>query len=505
MYRKFGEEFMGRKCLSTVTLTMGLVSACLAGCGSEKSGNNRTQQTDRVTIAGIPQVGEILIANIADLEWNSPPDQWTHSGSTPFKTDYISYQWMKGDSPDGDFSNIPYATGSTYIPVEVDVDKYLKVKVNRTDHVEAVISKTVVKIENATPITSSPMYTAPDFWYGRAGDSVTSPRTIELLYQTNKANNQKMYTTFTYSPPTKQMPYFPIYESTDMGKSWAFVGKVEDTNNEWGMNNCPQLYELPATIGDFPAGTILCAGISSPSDKEIQDGPNGYLNRTRLDLYKSSDLGRTWQFVSTIAEGGKNITEQRNEWGGPIWEPFLMYVEGKLICYYSDENDSEHSQKICHKTTVDLTNWGPETDDIALEDYKTRPGMAVVTKMDNGKYIMVFEIVNSGTTCWYKISNDPEGWNPPDRGTMFQEGSGGPYIITLNDGRLAYNHTGSGNIYINTKKDASGEWQPVSTPVPEGYNRCFLQLSNGRVFIVSTIGFWVTNQKKTVRYGETTF
>lgn len=55
---------------------------------------------------------------------------------------------------------------------------------------------------------------------------------------------------------------------------------------------------LNQSIGGFPAGTILLAGNSIPSD----------LSKTQLDLYASTDSGVTWKFVSHIAKGGKAVS-----------------------------------------------------------------------------------------------------------------------------------------------------------------------------------------------------
>ena len=44
-----------------------------------------------------------------------------------------TYQWQRGNTAGGSFSNISGATSSTYVPVAADVTKYLKVRVNYTD------------------------------------------------------------------------------------------------------------------------------------------------------------------------------------------------------------------------------------------------------------------------------------------------------------------------------------------------------------------------------------
>ncbi|SEL81740.1 RICIN domain-containing protein [Paenibacillus sp. OK003] len=302
------------------------------------------------------------------------------------------------------------------------------------------------------------------------------PRAIQLAH--NGANNGKMYATFQRNTSTQQV--YPIYESTDNGENWAQVGEVQDTQNGLGMNTNPHLYEMPQTIGSLTAGTMLVAGISSPADNSVQ----------YLDLYKSTDLGRSWTFVS-------NITEAPNagigEHGDPVWEPFLMVANDKLIVYYSDERDPAYSQKLVHQTTTDGTTWSSPVDDSAMTDSKLRPGMPVVTKLQDGsgRYIMTYEVVGiSGTPCNYKISSNPESWNVTDYGTTFATG-GSPYVVTLNDGRIAAGcYSGGGVMYINSKPDLTGSWITTSTPIAGGYSRQMVPLANGRLFFTSSQGFW---------------
>ena len=121
---------------------------------------------------------------------------------------------------------------------------------------------------------------------------------------------------------------------------------MTDQVNGWGMRWQPQLYELPQAIGNMPAGTILCAGNSIPSD----------YSKSKLDLYKSTDHGKTWSFVSSIASGGQPKSENGYT---PVWEPFLLVADNKLIVYYSDQRDPKYGQKIVHQTSDGRSKLGP--------------------------------------------------------------------------------------------------------------------------------------------------
>ena len=297
------------------------------------------------------------------------------------------------------------------------------------------------------------------------------PKTVVLQHQSNTANNGTLLVTFE-QPAEK--PVFPIYRSTNNGASWTQISSVTDTVNGWGNRCCAFLYELPQAIGSMSAGTILCAGISAP----LSDAS------TYLELYASSDAGQTWKWVSLIAKGGSYTTTA-------IWEPYLIVANNKLICYYSDSRDANHSQKIGHQTSTDGVTWTAAVDDVALSPQTLRPGMPVVSQLPNGSYFMTYEVVNeaSDTPTYFKISSNPESWTPASIGTAIGTG-GSPYNTVLPDGKILFNDYGSGNVLINTN-NASGAWTSVITPIAAGYSRTLQYVpATGRVLIMSCGGFW---------------
>jgi hypothetical protein len=78
-----------------------------------------------VSIDGTAQVGETLSANTAALEG---------SGA-------IAYRWQRGDSAEGAFADInEEGANETYVPVDADLDKYLRVRTTRAGHSGAVTS-----------------------------------------------------------------------------------------------------------------------------------------------------------------------------------------------------------------------------------------------------------------------------------------------------------------------------------------------------------------------------
>ncbi len=303
-----------------------------------------------------------------------------------------------------------------------------------------------------------------------------------LYSRAMQASNGKMYATFEQY--TTGAAVFPIYESTNNGQSWTKVGDVVDTHKGVGMRWEPCLYEMPQTIGSLTAGTLLCAGLVLPYDRSFCE----------IDLYKSTDEGRTWTYVSTVATGGVAISDGRHD---PVWEPFLMVANNKLICYYSDERDPAHNQKLVHQTTTDGVNWSSIVEDIALTDSTQRPGMPVLAKMPNGNYIMTYEIVGMGGS-YYQISSNPESWNVTSTGTKFG-GTGSSYCANL-DGTIVLSCSANNNLYINTNNGVGGFTQ-ISSVLPTGYSRCLLPLNNGRLFL--TQAGPPNGNMHTVQYADT--
>ena len=84
----------------------------------------------------------------------------------------------------------------------------------------------------------------------------------------------------------------PIYRSTDDGETWTQITEVDDAINAGVLGWQPHLYELPEEVGSMPAGTLVLAA-SIPDDNAT----------TTIELYKSTDHGSNWTYLSTIDAG----------------------------------------------------------------------------------------------------------------------------------------------------------------------------------------------------------
>lgn len=327
--------------------------------------------------------------------------------------------------------------------------------------------------------TQQTMYTPPS---SAPAPGSLYPRAIRLQHS-GSANGTLLASFEQYTNGT---PVFPIYRSTDNGNTWTQISSVADTQNGWGMRWEPDLYELPSAIGNYPAGTILIAGDSVPANRSA----------TKIDLYASTDHGMTWTFVSNIATGGQAISSNGYT---PVWEPFLLVANGKLICYYSDQRDTNYGQKLVHQTSTDGVNWGPVVNDVTYSTYADRPGMATVAQLPDGNYVMTYEFGGApegSFSVYYKISANPEAFGSvtgiPLKATDGTVPSSSPFITWLPtggpDGTLVVSANSSADLFLNTQNGAANTWTEIPSNVAAGYSRGMVPLADGHSLLVLSGG-----------------
>ncbi|MFF0267421.1 sialidase family protein [Kribbella sp. NPDC004536] len=291
-------------------------------------------------------------------------------------------------------------------------------------------------------------------------------------------------------------PGFPVYRSDDDGRTWTKQSSVPAAPS--GVYLQPYLYELPRAFAGFPKGTLLfaCNWL----------GKN--FGSTNIQLYASTDSGITWQFLSTVAQGGPANTTNG---ATPVWEPFLLLHNDNLICYYSDQRDPNFGQKLAHQTSTDLYTWGPVVDDATGTAYAERPGMTTVARLRGDLWIMTYEFGepddpehpdqnNYSYHVHYRIAKDPEsfrfspdiplvdpyGYTPNGAPVVTWSqfgGANGTIIVTGNDDQ---------DFLINRNLGDPAAWRRFSSPMPAGYSRFTIPLegpgdphNRGLVFVIT--------------------
>ncbi len=329
-----------------------------------------------------------------------------------------------------------------------------------------------------------------DDWWGRG---VQYGRVLVLKHSTQGQNNVLLATHSAMTAGLEDYnPRYPIYRSVDQGKTWECITHVTDTmsgvNSEWN----PHLFELEKPCGDYPAGTIVLAACSIDAGHKV---------RSHIRLYFSRDGGMTFDQGVIVATAG-GLEEG-------VWEPFLLQLDdGRLVCYYSDDSDPEHSQKIVYKVSSDCVNWGEVVDVVATDIFKERPGMPVVTRLGDGSYFMVYEVVDkngvSGNPVCCRTSKDALDWgDPKDIGEEIVNYDGsmalgsapycawtpvgsenGTLIVSGTFMRKGYSSTGT-DYFLST--DNGKSWMTIPHVIPYtvadhvGYSNAFTFSSDGKI------------------------
>ena len=334
--------------------------------------------------------------------------------------------------------------------------------------------------------TSAGGFVDPGTMYARA-----------VTLQHNGAANGTILTTFeTYTTGT---PYFPVYQSTNGGSSWSYLSQVDDTVNGYGMRWNPQIYELPSALGSLPAGTLLVSGLSVPSN----------LSSTSILMFDSTNQGRSWSYLSTVAVGGQAIASDPYT---PVWEPFLLMYNGQLLVYYSDQRDnSVHSQMLVHQASTNGTSWGSVVDDVTYSAQSARPGMATVAAIANGQWIMTYEYCGAPSgSCpvYYKIADSPldfasatgtqivlnDGSDPCCQPYVVWTPSGGQYgTIVVTDG-------GQTALAVNTADGNAADWKSEGSNAPGGYSRSLMMMPDGNTVMTLTGGYHNSNYLNQVQF-----
>lgn len=293
------------------------------------------------------------------------------------------------------------------------------------------------------------------------------PSIIELKH--NGENNGKLIAILCMidTPLTNNAPNTTscVMESSDGGKSWKIISRPEETiDPSISGISMAHIYELPNQVGDMPAGTLLYSGTSV-----------NYSRKSHVAIWRSYDCGYTWEEYTIIAEGGGTREG--------VWEPFTYYDEADefLYCFYSDDSDPEHDQKLVYKRSDDGVTWSDAVDVCAFDNPADRPGMLIMTPLGScGAYFMVYEYFGSyNGDVHYKITKDISDWSHRSAGIKLQTTDGysvagapscvwtpfgGDGGILIASGKTELGETKGNRLFISF--DGASTWHTIENPLP---------------------------------------
>jgi len=191
----------------------------------------------------------------------------------------------------------------------------------------------------------------------------------------------------------------------------------------------------------------------------------------RLNVHASDDAGRTWRFLSTI--DGNEKPRGRKDRG--VWEPVFTQLSGDtLSVLYADETLADgkpsYNQVVSQRLSRDGgATWGGKSVLVKQPGGgKLRPGMPVMSRMADGRYLLVFETCGDDPQCPVstKISSDGTTW-PEGMGTLLADQRCGPQLTTTTRGTVFV--TSCLN-EVTSSDDNATSWQRVPKPAwPFGF------------------------------------
>lgn len=259
--------------------------------------------------------------------------------------------------------------------------------------------------------------------------------------------------------------------SEDRARTWTLRGQVAEAGRRLDNGELLQL----------PDGRILLAMRSLIEHRSY-----------RLVLYASGDQGLHWQSLSVIARNEE--PQGRTDRG--VWEPKLYLLpDGRLTVLYADEAlagaTPAYAQVVAQRISEDGgRSWGDRRVVVAEPGGgHLRPGMPVMTRLIDGRWLMAFEICGRDPQCpvSMKYSDDGVHW---DAGLGMPMGGlrCAPSVLALEGTLLA---TSCAN-RIEASQDAGAKWRPLpSAPGPIGFRHSWpalYDLGDGEIAQLSNVG-----------------
>lgn len=265
-----------------------------------------------------------------------------------------------------------------------------------------------------------------------------------------------------------------IYRSTDGGKSFNQISRIKDPRAAQGRGMCcATLYELPRGVGKLKRGTLIWAGT-------FGGGMSAKDRRMSIRVWTSTDQGRSWRFLSTMAAAANSK---------PLWEPeFTVTGSGALAGFYSSEARSPRNSQVLRKVfTRDGRSWSRPQELVVINSRPSaRAGMAVPMKVSNKHWVMAYEICNLDYVrqCAIYTRNSTDGWHwgtPNATGKKVVTSRGNypthtPYLtrvpgrgmvlsgqlLVRSNGRFA---AGNGRTLLMKPFEPNAKWREVPAPV----------------------------------------
>ena len=231
-----------------------------------------------------------------------------------------------------------------------------------------------------------------------------------------------------------------IAKSIDRGKTWNEIAQLSDPGRD--LDNGQLLILTGQTV------LLACRSVI-------------WQTSYKLYIYKSTDGGSTWTRIGLIDENSGADEALGNPDRG-VYEPHMLLLpDGSVSVMYASEKEAcanpAFSQIIVQKNSRDGgITWAEEG--LPVRDTKNsnaRPGMPVWDRLQNGEYILVYEIIaTEGGDVFWKTSLNGVTW-PDGIGNRIPEQKGGSFILPLKEGGLLAT---SNTHHVSISNDGGKSW-----------------------------------------------
>jgi len=164
---------------------------------------------------------------------------------------------------------------------------------------------------------------------------------------------------------------------------------------------------------------------------------------------------------------------------------FRIY-DNQLGCFYSDQRDPKHGQKLAHQTSKDLKTWGPVVNDVAYDQYIARPGMTVIAHIEPiDKWILVYELPIGNSSSYgvnypvhYRIADSPYEFDAAEPLPIVinkTAPNASPYVVWSPEGgecgTIVVSDADNSAVFTNQACGDKERWEMHKTPQPAAYSR----------------------------------
>ncbi|MFC6103065.1 sialidase family protein [Olivibacter domesticus] len=275
-----------------------------------------------------------------------------------------------------------------------------------------------------------------------------------------------------------------VAKSADEGRTWQSVGRIKDPGRD--LDNAQMIQRKDGAI------LLACRSVR-------------WQESYKLPVYFSDDQGGNWKLLSEIDRHEGGVGELGNPDQG-VYEPHMVFLDdGRIAVMYANEKYAKlnpgYSQIISQKISDDNgSSWGKEIKVVYDDNHRSsRPGMPVWTRMKNGKFMVVYEICGpEKCNIYYKISEDGIQW-PKGFGNQIPEQLGGPYLFSLNDGRLLVTSNKSN---MSVSNDFGKTWQLINSAWDKTLWPSIYQINEKEVGVVNSVPREIGGNNIQVRFGK---